>query len=71
MQPMDSENQIGVEYGTYQYDAATGSISFSLILDTSSGSLTSDGAPETVEVDGDTLTFIMTDEESVSFTRIR
>lgn len=71
MQPMDSENQIGVEYGTYQYDAATGSISFSLILDTSGGSLTSDGAPETVEVDGDTLTFIMTDEESVSFTRIR
>lgn len=71
MQPFDADGGVGFEWGTYQYNAETEAISFTIEVDTSGETLLSGGAPQTAALNGDTLTLRFSAEDVVELTRIK
>lgn len=70
IQPIASNNEIGFEWGTYDYDAGTSEVTIELAVDTSGATLTSDIVIDSLSVDGNTLTVSIAGESDITFSRI-
>jgi len=70
VQATAEDGGVGIEYGTYEYSADNGTLTFDISVDTSGDTLASTLPIDSVAVDGDTMTITITGEGDVAFTRL-